>query len=189
MKARERLIVALDFSDEKKALVLVDKLKGIVNTFKVGSELFASAGPKIVEKINERRARVFLDLKLHDIPNTAAKAARSAARLKVFMLNVHSLGGYEMMKSAISAVQDESRVLKIERPKVVAVTILTSMDENGLKKIGVGDNMRNEVLRLCKIAKEASLDGVVASPEEARLIRENIGSGFLIVTLGSNPAG
>ena len=128
MNPLERLIVALDVDSEERALNLVDELKAIVKIFKVGSELFTSAGPEIIEKILAQGSSIFLDLKFHDIPNTVAKAARAAARLGVSIFNVHALGGYEMMKTTMEAVNDEAKILRIDRPKVLAVTILTSMD-------------------------------------------------------------
>jgi len=188
MKPEDRLIVALDVDTEEKAVKLVETLKNDVKFFKVGLELFSSCGPAIVKKIKETGCEVFLDLKFHDIPNTAAKASRVAARSGVYIFNVHALGGYDMMKAAAEACADEAKKLKIEKPKVLAVTILTSMDEKALKKTGVDDNMKSEVLRLARLAKEAGLDGVVASPKEAKMIRQALGADFLIVTPGVRPA-
>jgi orotidine-5'-phosphate decarboxylase len=188
MTGKDRLIVALDVGTEAKALELVDKLKGAVDIFKVGSELFTSCGPRIIDTINKKGCKVFLDLKFHDIPNTAARAAGAATELGVFMMNLHSLGGYEMMREAAKAVEDEAEDLKIAKPKLLAVTILTSMDENGLKKIGINDNMKSQVLKLAKLARDAGLDGVVASPQEVRFIREELGKNFLIVTPGVRPS-
>lgn len=181
------MIVALDVDSEKRAIELVDRLKGAVKIFKVGSELFVSCGPSIVERIQKKGCRVFLDLKFHDIPNTAAKAAVSATRLGVFIFNVHALGGYDMMRRVSEAVKDEAGRLKVAPPKVIAVTVLTSTNENELKKIGINDTMENEVLRLAKTAREAGIDGVVASPKEAASIRKALGKDFLIVTPGVRP--
>jgi len=189
METCDRLIVALDVDTEAKALALINELKDEVRTFKIGFELFSSCGPSIVKKASAIGCRIFLDLKFHDIPNTVSKASVSATRLGVFMLNVHAMGGYDMMKKAADAVKAEAEALKIERPKVVAVTVLTSMDENELKKVGISDTMNSEVLRLAKLAQSAGLDGVVASVPEARLIRETLGRDFLIVTPGIRPAG
>jgi len=183
-----KLIVALDVDTREKALGLVDKLKQDVKIFKIGSELFTSCGPSIVEDVKLRNCGVFLDLKFHDIPNTVAKAAIAATRLGLFMFNVHALGGQEMMKKAAKGVIEEAKKLKIDKPKVIAVTILTSMDENNLKKIGVDDNMEKQVLRLARLAKDSGLDGVVASASEINPIRKNIGKGFLIVTPGVRPS-
>lgn len=187
MRPKDRLIVALDVDSEKRAIRLVDELKNDVKIFKVGSELFSSCGPNIINLIKKKGCEVFLDLKFHDIPNTAAKAAASVTRLGVFMFNVHSLGGYDMMKATAAAAKEAAENLKIERPKVLAVTILTSMDEKSLRMTGVDDNMKEEVLRLARLARETGLDGVVVSTDEAKLIRENLGGDFLIVTPGVRP--
>ncbi|MBI4974853.1 MAG: orotidine-5'-phosphate decarboxylase [Candidatus Omnitrophica bacterium] len=184
MNVKERLIVALDVDTEKKALDLVDKLKGHVKIFKVGSELFSSCGPDIVRLIRKKGCDIFLDLKLNDIPNTVAKASISIARLGVSIFDLHALGGYDMMKKAKDASEEEAKSLKVTRPKVLAVTVLTSFDENGLKKTGIYDNIEAQVLRLARLAKDAGLDGVIASPFEVKLIRENLGKSFLIVTPG-----
>ena len=187
MTNKERLIVALDVDTKEKALALVDKLKKDVRIFKIGSELFTSCGPEIVKEIKGMGCEIFLDLKFHDIPNTVAKSAASAARLGVFLFNVHASGGVDMMKKAAQSAAEESKRLKIPKPKVMAVTVLTSMDENSLKKIGVDDNMEAQVLRLAKLAKESALDGVVASAVEIRPIRKALGRDFIIVTPGVRP--
>jgi orotidine-5'-phosphate decarboxylase len=186
---KDRLIVALDVDTEEKAIELVEKLKNEVRFFKVGFELFSSCGPSIIERIKETGAEIFLDLKFHDIPNTVAKAAVSVTRLGVYMFNVHGLGGYDMMKKTAEDVEEEARRLGIEKPKIIAVTILTSMDESSLKKIGINESIKDEVLKLARMAKEASLDGVVASPIEAKMIRQELGDEFLIITPGVRPAG
>jgi len=187
MTPKNRLIVALDVNTEEKAVKLVETLKNDVKLFKIGLELFSSGGAAIIKKIKETGCKVFLDLKFHDIPNTVAKVSRVAARLGVYMFNVHAIGGYDMMKAAAEACADEAKKLKIEKPKVLAVTILTSMDEKALKKTGIDDNMEKQVLRLASLAKEAGLDGVVASPAEAKLVRKELGNKFLIVTPGVRP--
>ena len=187
MTPKDRLIVALDVDTKKKALGLVEKLKTEVKIFKIGSELFTSCGPSIVEEAQNAGAKIFLDLKFHDIPNTVAKAAIAATRLGVFIFNLHALGGSDMMKKAAEAAADESKRLKIAKPKIIAVTVLTSMDENSLKKIGINDNMEKQVLKLAKLAKDASLDGVVASPSEVKLIRRELGNEFIIVAPGVRP--
>jgi len=187
MTPKERLIVALDVDTKEKALGLVEKLKAEVRIFKIGSELFTSCGPDIVSAVKDRGCGIFLDLKFHDIPNTVAKSAAAAVRLGVSMLNVHALGGYDMMKRCAESVTIEAKALKIAKPKIIAVTVLTSMDENSLKKIGINDNMEKQVLRLAELAKDASLDGVVASPSEVKLIRRELGEEFIIVTPGVRP--
>lgn len=189
MAPKDRLIVALDVDTAQKAIDLTRKLKNDVGFFKVGFELFSSCGPSIVKEIAKFGGRIFLDLKFHDIPNTVSKAAISVAKLGVFMFNVHALGGYDMMKKTSDAVKEEAQKLKIESPKILAVTVLTSMDENALKKVGINDTMNQEVLRLAQLAKSAGLDGVVASPSEARIIRQGLGEDFIIVTPGVRPAG
>jgi len=188
MDPKERLIIALDVDTEAKAVALVEKLKTLVSVFKIGFELFSSCGPSIVQAVTKRGCKVFLDLKFHDIPNTVSKAALSVMKLGVFMFNVHALGGYDMMKKTADSVKAEAERLKIERPKVIAVTILTSMDENALKNAGISDSMNEEVLRLASTAKDAGLDGVVASPQETALVREKLGGDFLIVTPGVRPS-
>ena len=187
MTPKDRLIVALDVDAKEKALSLIEKLKAEVKIFKIGSELFTSCGPSMVEEAQRAGAKIFLDLKFHDIPNTAAKSAIAATRLGVFIFNVHALGGSDMMKKAAEAAADESKRLKIAKPKIIAVTVLTSMDENSLKKIGINDNMEKQVLKLAELAKNASLDGVVASPSEVKLIRRALGDEFIIVTPGVRP--
>ena len=188
MKMENRLIVALDVDTKEKAMILVEKLKGEIGFFKVGLELFSSCGPDIIAAIKKSGCNIFLDLKLHDIPTTVAKTAASLTRFGVDIINVHSLGGLDMMKKTAEAVKGEALRLKIVPPKVIAVTILTSMDENNLKKIGIFDNMETQVLKLANLAKDAGLDGVVASPSEVRSIRKDIGEGFLIVTPGVRPS-
>jgi len=187
MTSKERLIVALDVDTQEKALGLVEKLQKEIKIFKIGSELFTSCGPDIVEAVKDMGCGIFLDLKFHDIPNTVARSVAAAARLGVSMLNVHALGGYDMMKRAAESVALEAKALKIVKPKIIAVTVLTSMEKNSLKKIGINDSMEKEVLRLAKLTKDASLDGVVASPSEVKLIRKDLGEEFIIVTPGVRP--
>jgi orotidine-5'-phosphate decarboxylase len=188
MEPKDRLIIALDVDTAEKAIGLAEKLKNDVSFFKIGFELFSSCGPSIVKEIAKFGGRIFLDLKFHDIPNTVSKAAISVTRLGVFMFNVHALGGYDMMKKTADAVKAEAQKLNIKPPKILAVTVLTSMDENALKKVGINDTMNQEVLRLAQLAKSAGLDGVVASPSEACLIRQKLGGDFLIVTPGVRPS-
>jgi len=188
MTNKERLIVALDVDTKEKALGLVDKLKKDVKIFKIGSELFTSCGPEIVRCVRDRGCEVFLDLKFHDIPNTVAKSAASAVKLGAFLFNVHASGGPEMMKKAAVIVAGEAKKLNVKRPLVIAVTVLTSMDQNNLKKVGVDDNMEAQVLRLAKLAKESALDGVVASAAETKMIRAALGKDFVIVTPGVRPS-
>jgi orotidine-5'-phosphate decarboxylase len=182
MNARDRLIVALDVPQRDAARALVDRLAGHVGLFKVGSQVFTAAGPEIVREIVGRGERVFLDLKFHDIPNTVAGAVASATRLGVSLVDVHGLGGRAMMEAAVGA-------LPAMGTRLLAITILTSHDEETLGEIGVNGSMAESVRRLAQLAKEAGVDGVVASPHEVALVREACGSDFLIVTPGIRPAG
>jgi len=182
MNARDRLIVALDVPKADTARALVDRLAGRVGMFKVGSQAFTSAGPALVREIVARGEKVFLDLKFHDIPNTVAGAVASASRLGVSLVDVHGLGGRAMVEAAVGA-------LPAMATRLLAITILTSHDEDTLDEIGVNGTMLDSVRRLALLAKEAGADGVVASPHEVALIREACGSDFLIVTPGIRPAG
>ena len=188
MTPRDRLIIALDVDTADKALRLVGQLKGAVRFFKIGLELFSACGPGIVEQVKATGCEVFLDLKFHDIPTTVAKAAVSVTKLGAYMFNVHALGGYDMMRKAAEAVRAEAARLARPAPKVIAVTVLTSMDEKALKMTGINAIMNDEVAALARLAKEAALDGVVASPQETRMIRALLGPDFLIVTPGVRPA-
>ena len=186
---KDRIIVALDVPERDSALRLVEQLSGLVGMFKIGSQLFTAEGPGLVREIVEAGERVFLDLKFHDIPNTVAGAAESASRLGVSIFNVHALGGAKMMEAAAHAVKDRG-ILWMTRPAVLAVTVLTSMDENNLAEVGVNADVNSEVVRLATLARDSGLDGVVASPREIRLIREFVASeGFIILTPGIRPAG
>jgi len=189
MNAKERIILALDVADYEEAKDIIEKFSEHINIFKVGSELFTSAGPKIIEEINAKGKKVFLDLKYHDIPNTVSRAAQAAAALGVFMLNVHTLGGLEMMKQAADALVKISLKKNIERPKLLGVTILTSIDQTALQnELGIGQRMRTQVRHLAGLALNAGLDGVIASPQDAEIIRSHCGRGFLIVTPGIRPS-
>ncbi len=182
LKARERLIVALDVPTADAARAFVDRLSGHVGLFKVGSQLFTAAGPDLVHEITTRGERVFLDLKYHDIPNTVAGAIASAARLGVSLVDVHGLGGRAMMEAAVGA-------LPAMGTRLLAITILTSHDDGTLRQIGLDGPVSDSVRRLALLAKDSEVDGVVASPHEVGLIREACGKDFLIVTPGIRPAG
>jgi orotidine-5'-phosphate decarboxylase len=185
---KERLVVALDVPDRARALRLVEQLSGSVGMFKIGNRLFTAEGPQLVREIVAAGERVFLDLKFHDIPNTVAGAVESAARLGVSILNVHTLGGSEMMRAAAHAA-GERGVLWITRPAVLGVTVLTSMDKADLADIGVTSELGSQVVRLAALARDSGLDGIVASPHEIRLIRECItAERFIILTPGIRPA-
>lgn len=187
-EAGERIIVALDVPSEAEALSLVEQLKGKVGMFKVGLELIYHEGIQVVQRLAEAGSKVFLDVKLKDIPNTVAGASRGITRLGVAMFNVHAMGGMEMMRAVIEATSQESQALKIERPKVLAVTILTSIDDSIMnEEIGIQGKVVDQVVRLALLARKAGLDGVIASPREIRAIRQHISEEMLIVTPGVRP--
>jgi len=189
ISAPERLILALDVPEHDYALEIVDKYSEYVNIFKVGLELFTSCGPKIVEDIKERGKKVFLDLKFHDIPNTVSKAALSATRLGVYMFNLHASGGLEMMKRCKDSVVEVCLKENIDRPRILAVTVLTSLSRDILKdELGIQYGLRTHVRHLSALALKAGLDGVVASAREVEIIRNHCGKEFLIVTPGIRPS-
>ena len=173
MNPRAKIILALDVDNEKKARYFVDRLYPQIKIFKVGLQLFTLCGPDIIKYINKKGARVFLDLKFFDIPNTVANAVRSAVRQKVKMLTLHIAGGDQVLKAAVSAVGEEARRRKLKRPLLIGVTVLTS------KKASP-----STVLRLAKIGLSCGLDGVVCSAREAGFLRQRLGKKFLIVTPG-----
>ena len=186
----DRLIVALDVDSQVQAERLAERLDGLVRRFKIGSQLFTAGGPAVVEAIQKRGAEVFLDLKFHDIPNTVAGAAREAARLGVFMFNVHASGGLAMMKAAADGVAAAAVELSVRRPLAIAVTVLTSLDRAALhRELGVTSSVEGHVLHLAELAREAGLDGTVASPVEIAAIRRSLGAAWVIVTPGVRPAG
>jgi orotidine-5'-phosphate decarboxylase len=182
MNVRERLIVALDVPDAATARALVDRLTGRVGMFKVGSQLFTAAGPDLVRELVGRGEKIFLDLKYHDIPNTVASAVSGACQLGVSLVDVHALGGRAMMEAAVGA-------LPTLGARLLAITVLTSHDQESLGQVGVAGDLPGSVRRLALLAKEAEVDGVVASPHEVALIREACGPDFRIVTPGIRPAG
>ncbi len=200
MAARDKLIVALDLPSGNAATRMAERLRGHAGMFKVGSELFTAEGPVPVRYLVTTGHRVFLDLKFHDIPNTVRAAAREAAELGVSMVNVHASGGRKMMEAALegarSALQSVSRRMQCSagivvgdeaRPKVLAVTILTSLASQDLEELGISGTPVEAVIRLARLAQSAGLDGVVASPREISAIRQACGPGFLIVTPGIRP--
>ena len=182
---RNRLIVALDVETADSALDLVDALRDSVGMFKVGMQLFTAAGPDLVRQIVGRGGRVFLDLKYHDIPNTVAMAGIEAARLGVSMFNIHVSGGREMMTRTAEAVANTAVRENLTAPKVLGVTLLTSVDQETLGQIGISDSPTAVVSRFATLAKDCGLDGVVASAQEIKIIREAVPQeDFLIVTPG-----
>jgi orotidine-5'-phosphate decarboxylase len=183
---RERLIVALDTPVLSAAETLLDRLAGVVTHFKVGSALFTAAGPAAVEMVRRRGGRVFLDLKYHDIPATVGAAVEAAARLGVGLLTVHASGGAAMLRAAAAA----ARAAGSDRPRIVAVTVLTSLDRAALHgELGVPVAVEGHAAHLAALARDAGCDGVVASPREAARLRSILGPGAVIVTPGIRPAG
>jgi orotidine-5'-phosphate decarboxylase len=189
MPVSEKLILALDVPDYGHASELVERFKEHIGIFKVGPELFLSSGSKIIEEINKKHGKVFLDLKFHDIPNTVSKAAIIATKLGVHMFNVHTSGGLEMMKKCKDSVMDLCLRENMERPKILGVTVLTSISKEILKtEVGIPHSVKTHVKHLASLAQKAGLDGVIASAREASMIRELCGKGFLIVTPGIRPS-
>ena len=188
MPAKDKLIIALDVETPTQALELVKQLRDSAGMFKVGSQLFTSAGPQIVRDILAQDAKVFLDLKFHDIPHQVAGAARAAAELGVSLFTIHASGGSEMIRRAVAAVAEVGERDGV-RAQVLAISVLTSIDAAILSQIGVTSSPAESVQRLVKLAEDAGVDGVVASPQEIETIRQTIPSPqFLVVTPGIRPA-
>ena len=188
MTAKEKLIIALDVETPTKALDLARKLRDVAGMFKVGSQLFTSTGPQIVRDILALDSKVFLDLKFHDIPHQIAGAARSAAELGVSLFTIHASGGSEMMRRAVESVDEVAQRGGV-RSKVLAISVLTSIDATILSQIGVTSSPEESVLRLVRLAESSGVDGVVASPNEISTIRKAVPSSeFLIVTPGIRPS-
>jgi len=181
---KEKIIFALDVDHFSEAQQWVRVLRDRVGLFKVGKQLFTHAGPKVMDMILAKGQKVFLDLKFHDIPNTVAKAAEQATRHNVTMFDLHALGGFDMMKKTVEVSRAVAKTLGIPRPLILAVTILTSMDEEAIREVGIQGPISDQVGRLASLAMKAGVDGVVASPLEIRIIRQRCGDGFLIVTPG-----
>jgi orotidine-5'-phosphate decarboxylase len=184
MTARNPIIVALDVDSPEKALALADRLRGAVGAVKVGSQLFTAAGPDIVRRLSERGHRVFLDLKYHDIPNTVAGAAAEAAKLGAWMIDVHASGGLAMMKAACDSARASAEAAGVTPPLVIAITVLTSFDQNMIESVGIQRPIVDQVDALSWLAQEAGLDGVVASPHEVARLRLARGNRFVLVTPG-----
>lgn len=187
--AKQRLIFALDVASFDEVKKYVSLLADEVGLFKVGKQLFLHGGPQVVRLIHEQGGQVFLDLKFHDIPRTVAKASVEATRLGVRMFNLHASGSLEMMRFTVREVGKVCRAENLRRPKILAVTVLTSLSKDDLKRTGVVTGVENQVVRLAKLAKEAGMDGVVASPLEVTRIRRECGKNFLLVVPGVRARG
>lgn len=188
-KKRHKIILALDVSDADYALEIVDAFSENIDIFKVGLELFTAGGPSVVEKIQNKGKKVFLDLKFHDIPNTVTKAALGATALGVYMFNVHASGGYETMKRCKDAVVEYCLKNNTAKPKIMGVTVLTSISPEMLKaELGIQHSLRTHVRHLASLAHKAGLDGVIASGQEVSMIRNHVGGGFIIATPGIRPS-
>lgn len=185
----EKLIVALDVESFEEAERLVVLLREDAGVFKIGKQLFTHCGPDIIKMINRHGGRAFLDLKYHDIPHTVARAVEEACKLKVCMLTLHATGGQRMMREAVEASIRVANQHSFSPPLILAVTILTSLQQQDLVEIGMDSPVEEAVLRLAKLAKSAGVQGVVASAREAALIRDTCGSNFIIVTPGIRPKG
>jgi orotidine-5'-phosphate decarboxylase len=184
MSPKDKIIFALDVEHFSEAQRWVNLLKNRVGIFKVGKQLFTRSGPKVIDMICQKGQKVFLDLKYHDIPNTVSKAGEEATKHQVAMFNLHALGGFEMMRKTVGASRAIAKSFNLPKPIILAVTILTSMDEESLKEVGVQGPLAEEVERLALLSQKAGVDGVVASPQEIGIIRQRCGERFLIVTPG-----
>lgn len=182
---KNTLIVALDRPSAKEAGIILDKMPESVEWYKVGLELFTADGPAVIAMLHAKKRNIFLDLKLHDIPNTVARAVRAAAGHGVSLLTVHALGGEAMMRAAAEAAQ----AIGERAPKIIAVTILTSHSQEDLAAIGIQRNMPDQVLALAELALKCGADGLVASVNEARILRDHFGKNFILVVPGIRPAG
>jgi orotidine-5'-phosphate decarboxylase len=181
---RNPIIVALDVPTADQAIKLAEQVAPAVGAFKIGSELFTSAGPDIVRRIRATGAAVFLDLKFHDIPNTVAKSVAAATRLDVQMLTIHTSGGAEMMKAAENAAQETARQMATEAPLVLGVTVLTSMDGSQMSELGLGSDVGKQVERLASLASQSGLRGLVCSPLEITALRQLLPASMQLVTPG-----
>jgi orotidine-5'-phosphate decarboxylase len=187
---RNPLVIALDVDSAGKALALVERLRSLAGMFKIGNQLFTAEGPEIVRKITGLGEQVFLDLKFHDIPNTVARAAVAAARMGVAIFNVHASGGSAMMRATSEALNEAAAKEGWQRPLVLGVTVLTSMNDETMVELGFGGPTETQVIRLAKLSANSGLDGVVASPHEIRSVRDAVGKpGFVILTPGIRPGG
>ena len=184
MQVDPKIIVALDYDNQQDAMFMAQCLDPQRCRLKVGKELFTIAGPELIKSLHQLGFEVFLDLKFHDIPNTVAKAVLAAAKLGVWMVNVHASGGSEMMETTIAAMQTAGG----KQPLLIAVTVLTSMDADGLRETGINQTPAERVLELAKLTQNSGLAGVVCSAQEAQLLKQELGSEFILVTPGIRPA-
>ncbi len=188
-ETKNKIIVALDVSTADEARRHIAELRDEVGAFKIGLQLITAAGAPFIREVVEDGVKLFLDTKFHDIPNTVAKASDEVARLGVWMFNIHASGGAEMMSRTAESVREVCRKERLSAPKIIGVTVLTSSDRDTLKQVGVEREVKNQVVELAKLAERSGLDGVVASPQEISLIRENISDeNFIIVTPGIRPS-
>jgi orotidine-5'-phosphate decarboxylase len=183
------IIVALDVPEASAALTLAEEVAPAVGAFKIGKELFVSAGPDIVKRVRDTGAAVFLDLKFHDIPNTVAKAVASATQLDVQMLTVHTCGGSTMLERALEAADETAEQTGNEAPLILGVTVLTSMDKSDLNEVSVNKTPENQVIHLAQMATGAGLKGLVCSPKEIAPLRKVLPAEVKLVTPGIRPAG
>lgn len=185
---KEKVIVALDVSTRKEALSLAEQLWDSVGAFKIGMQLYNSEGPDIIKDIQSLGGKVFVDLKFHDIPNTVSQTSRVITGKEAFMFSIHASGGLEMMEKSASAVRETSAEMKIEKPLVIAITVLTSINQEVFEnEVGILKPIENQVVCWAQLAQKAGLDGVVASPQEIEAIRKACGKDFVIVTPGIRP--
>lgn len=189
MQPKAKICLALDVDELERVSFFVNELRDVVDVFKVGLQLYCKYGNSVIKQIKKYDSKIFLDLKFLDIPNTVANACRVVTSLGVDIINVHALGGLDMMRAASEAAQEESRKLGIEKPQVIGVTILTSIDDKILnEEIKISGNVESQVIHLARLAQKSGLDGVVASPLETKQIRKTCGENFLIVTPGIRPS-
>ena len=184
LKPHDRIILALDFPNFAEASAWVEKLKGKIKTFKVGPILFLDSGPQGIRDLTGLGADIFLDLKFHDIPSTVEKAGRQVVEYGIKMLTIHALGGFEMMRGVVEAVNEESQKLSKAKPLILGVTILTSQSEEGLRQIGMNSSSQDAVLRLAELANNSGVDGLVASGREVEILRKEFEDRFIIVVPG-----
>jgi len=187
LKSEERIILALDFPEQEIAINWVEKLKHKIKTFKVGPILFLDSGSEGLKEFSNLGIDVFLDLKFHDIPSTVEKTARQSVRFGANMFTIHTLGGFEMMKSVSEAVKDEAEKLSYPKPLVLGVTVLTSHDKKSLEQIGLNTSTQDTVMNLAFLAEKANIDGLVCSGVEVEALRKEFGDRFTLVVPGIRP--